>query len=117
MLAQAGATNFFAVWDHWLLDTLASWQKQAESSYAISMEDDRGVSPPPTAHEHQHQQVAGIKRERTVTNDAVETHDGHDPTAVLSSKSTADGDAVGVPLRKRKATESESHADQTASSI
>ena len=29
------------MWDHWLLDTLASWQKQAEASYFIEMDDER----------------------------------------------------------------------------
>jgi len=43
---QDGATGFFAVWDHWLLDTLSSWQRQAEGSYAIEMEDERAPSPP-----------------------------------------------------------------------
>ena len=43
---QEGATGFFAVWDHWLLDTLSSWQKQAESNYAITLEDEREPSPP-----------------------------------------------------------------------
>ena len=31
---QDGETGFYAVWDHWLLDTLSSWQKQDESSCA-----------------------------------------------------------------------------------
>ena len=63
MCAQEGASNFYAVWDHWLLDTLASWQKQSESSYAISLDEERGESPPPTFHDHVAQQLAGIKRE------------------------------------------------------
>jgi hypothetical protein len=33
--------GFFAVWDHWLLDTLASWQRPAERDYAIALEDER----------------------------------------------------------------------------
>jgi len=45
---QDGATGFFAVWDHWLLDTLSSWQRQAEAPYAIEMHDDREPSPPST---------------------------------------------------------------------
>lgn len=41
---QEGATGFFAVWDHWLLDTLTQWQRQPETDYAISEEheDDDG---------------------------------------------------------------------------
>ena len=45
---QNGATNFHAVWDGWLLDTLATWSRQVEQSYAIRMDDDRNVSPPPS---------------------------------------------------------------------
>ena len=29
---QEGAEGFYAVWDSWLLDTLALWQKQHEES-------------------------------------------------------------------------------------
>ena len=29
------------MWDHWLLDTLASWQKQNEAPYTIELEDER----------------------------------------------------------------------------
>ena len=32
--------GFYAVWDHWLLDTLASWHRQDEATYSISLEDD-----------------------------------------------------------------------------
>ena len=34
------------MWDHWLLDTLSSWQKQAEASYTIELDDEREPSPP-----------------------------------------------------------------------
>jgi len=43
---KEGAQDFHAVWDHWLLDTLSSWQKQAETSYAIEIDDEREPSPP-----------------------------------------------------------------------
>ena len=43
---QEGAQDFYAVWDHWLLDTLSSWQKQAETGYAIEIDDEREPSPP-----------------------------------------------------------------------
>ena len=84
--SQAGATNFYAVWDHWLLDTLASWQKQSEANYAISADDDRGASPPPAAHDH----FANGKQE----------HDGNifAPHVVNA--------ATDVPPRKRKAPDS-----------
>lgn len=48
-IAEAGGSEaagssstapFHAVWDHWLLDTLASWQRQSESNYAILEDDD-----------------------------------------------------------------------------
>lgn len=43
---QAADTAFFyAVWDHWLLDTLCSWQRQSEASYAIEQPAERD-SPP-----------------------------------------------------------------------
>ena len=38
---QEGAEGFYAVWDSWLLDTLALWQKQHEESYMIDENDDR----------------------------------------------------------------------------
>jgi len=86
---QAGDTKFYAVWDHWLLDTLASWQRPPEASYAISADDERGVSPPPTYHEHFAQQLAGMKRD----------HPADDlPTDGTSGVS---GNAH-VPPRKRK---------------
>ena len=45
LFEQDGAQGFYAVWDHWLLDTLTSWQRQPESGYAISedQDDDEGV--------------------------------------------------------------------------
>ena len=42
---QDGDPGFYAVWDHWLLDTLSSWQRQAEGSYSIEMDDERAPSP------------------------------------------------------------------------
>ena len=91
--AQEGASNFYAVWDHWLLDTLASWQKQSEASYAISLDEERGESPPPTFHDHVAQQLAGIKRE----------HVADDMSDALTSVPLNSG----VPLRKRKAPEAD----------
>jgi hypothetical protein len=79
--AQEGASNFYAVWDHWLLDTLASWQKQSEASYAISLDEERGESPPPTFHDH-------------VADD-------------MSDALTSVPLNSGVPLRKRKAPEAD----------
>eukprot|EP00900_Chrysochromulina_parva_P008121 jgi/Chrpa1/1730/Chrysochromulina_OHIO_Genome00002146-RA len=90
---QEGASNFYAVWDHWLLDTLASWQKQSEASYAISLDEERGESPPPTFHDHVAQQLAGIKRE----------HVADDMSDALTSVPLNSG----VPLRKRKAPEAD----------
>ena len=43
---QAGETNFYAVWDHWLLATLCSWQRQSEGNYAIELAADARDSPP-----------------------------------------------------------------------
>ena len=66
---QAGATDFYAVWDGWLLDTLATWQKQVEKSYTISLDDERGTSPPPNLFT---QQLAGITQFRHVADDTSE---------------------------------------------
>ena len=84
---QAGATDFFAVWDGWLLDTLATWQKQVEKSYTISLEDERGTSPPPSLFT---QQLAGITRTCHVADDTSEPLAPDDAEA-----------RVGVPPRKR----------------
>lgn len=46
---QEGSGDFFAVWDHWLLDTLTSWQRQSEASYAIDANEDEADGAPAAA--------------------------------------------------------------------
>jgi len=46
--------DFYAVWDHWMLDTMCSWDRQPESSYSIpppspEMNDPRMASFKPSA--------------------------------------------------------------------
>lgn len=84
---QAGATDFYAVWDGWLLDTLATWQKQVEKSYTISLDDERGTSPPPNLFT---QQLAGITQFRHVADDTSEPPPPDDAETL-----------VDVPPRKR----------------
>jgi len=69
--AQAGATGFYVVWDHWLLDTLATWQKQNEESYAVRLDDERGDSPPPTSLFSQ--QLEGVAKAITADVENLET--------------------------------------------
>uniref|UniRef100_A0A7S2HP53 protein-serine/threonine phosphatase n=1 Tax=Haptolina brevifila TaxID=156173 RepID=A0A7S2HP53_9EUKA len=68
---QAGATGFYVVWDHWLLDTLATWQKQNEESYAVRLDDERGDSPPPTSLFSQ--QLEGVAKAITADVENLET--------------------------------------------
>ena len=46
---QEGSCEFYAVWDHWLLDTLTSWQRQSEASYAIQELDEDDADGAPAA--------------------------------------------------------------------
>ena len=89
---QDGTGEFFAVWDHWLLDTLSSWQKQAEGPYQIEMDDERQPSPP-----SRQQQEQAIDDRRA----AVEAE-----RAALQSSAPADAppiaaDDEALPPRKR----------------
>jgi hypothetical protein len=84
--AQDGADGFCAVWDHWLLDTISSWQRQNEDSYRIVMGDERAPSPPT-------RQAAD---EATTPASSAEA-----PPPSLA----ADADADGLPPRKRPRSE------------
>ena len=89
--SQEGAENVYAVWDHWLLDTLASWHRQSEASYAIRLDDERGVSPPPSSSLAE--QLAGF------------THAGRQHVADDSESIAAINTDTQVPHRKRPRAE------------
>jgi len=89
--AQAGATGFYAVWDHWLLDTLSTWQKQTEESYAIRLDDARGESPPPPSVFSQ--QLAGITRAHVASAD-------FENAAALNTSGEIIGDTDVPPFKR-----------------
>jgi len=88
---QAGATGFYAVWDHWLLDTLSTWQKQTEESYAIRLDDARGESPPPPSVFSQ--QLAGITRAHVASAD-------FENAAALNTSGEIIGDTDVPPFKR-----------------
>jgi len=87
---QAGESGFYVVWDHWLLDTLATWQKQVEESYAVRLDDDRGDSPPPPSFFSQ--QLSGITKAHVASSD-------FENAAALNAAAESKTDFV--PPRKR----------------
>ena len=82
--AQEGDNNFHAVWDHWLLDTLSSWHRQTETSYAIELDDERAPSPPEVLGrlQVQEQELAAA-------------------AAAADSATVIEEDAGGLPPKKR----------------
>lgn len=83
---QDGAEGFFPVWDHWLLDTLTSWQRQSEDNATYAIREDEDDSAGATAAAPLLNGVFG----------SAGRHDGEGAAAVAH-----DDDSGGLPPRKR----------------
>ena len=93
---QDGDPGFYAVWDHWLLDTLSSWQRQAEGSYSIEMDDERAPSP----LSRQQQEEGRLAAEAGVPSAEPAMLDGEKP-----EPDDGDEGGDGMPPRKRPRAE------------
>lgn len=84
------------MWDHWLLDTLSSWQRQAEGSYSIEMDDERAPSP----LSRQQQEEGRLAAEAGVPSAEPAMLDGEKP-----EPDDGDEGGDGMPPRKRPRAE------------
>lgn len=96
---QDGATTgFFAVWDHWLLDTISSWQKQEEASYAIRLDEERAPSPL-TRQQQEEAPAAAADANAEPARAPEETLSGGAPPVPVARVEEEDSEAM--PPRKR----------------
>jgi len=102
---QEGA-DFHVVWDGWLLDSLASWQRQPEGSYAIA--DDGSDREAPSEHAAM-TSLLGAPRLRHAAAEEAQQRDhaaSERSTDEPEADATATSGGPGLPPRKRPRPES-----------